>query len=88
MSEPADLRARLCAFIAKTYANNREISDETELVDSGIIDSSGIIELLLFLEDEYAIAIPDEMLTPDNFCTVAEIARCAASIGGPNSDDG
>ncbi|MFQ5955289.1 MAG: phosphopantetheine-binding protein [Kiloniellales bacterium] len=88
MSQPTDLRPRLCAFIAETHANGREIGEETELVRSGIVESYGIVDLLLFIEEEYGIAIPDEMLTPDNFRTVADIARCVDAVRDAEPDDG
>ncbi len=80
MSWPTDLRARLCAFIAETHANGRKIGEDTELVRSGIVESYGFVDLLMFIEAEYGIAIPDEMLTPDNLRTVADIARCVDAL--------
>ncbi len=88
MSEPPELRSRLCAFIAESHANGREIGDETELVRSGIVESYGMVEVLFFLEEEFGVDIPDEMLTPDNFRTVADIARCVGSVGAARPDDG
>ncbi len=88
MSEPPELRSRLRAFIAETHANGQEIGDETELVRSGIVESYGIVEVLLFLEEEFGVDIPDEMLTPDDFRSVADIARCVGTVRAARSDDG
>lgn len=88
MSEPPEIRARLRAFIAETHANGREIGDDTELVRSGIVESYGIVEVLFFLEEEFGVDVPDEMLTPDNFRSVAAIARCVGSLGDAEPDDG
>ena len=88
MSWPTDLRARLCAFIAETHANGRKIGEDTELVRSGIVESYGFVDLLLFIEEEYHVAIPDEMLMPDNFRTVADIARCVDAVRNAEPDDG
>jgi len=87
MSEPPELRSRLRAFIAETHANGQKIGDQTELVRSGIVESYGIVEVLFFLEEEFGVNIPDEMLTPDNFRTVADIARCVGSLCAMRSDD-
>lgn len=88
MSEPPELRSRLCAFIAESHANGQEIGDETELVRSGIVESYGMVEVLFFLEKEFGVDIPDEMLTPDNFRTVADIARCVGSLREAKPNDG
>ncbi len=80
MHQLTDLRPRLCAFIAETHANGRVIGEETELVRSGIVESYGIVDLLLFIEEEYGIVIPDESLIPDNFRTVVDIARCVDRV--------
>ena len=88
MSEPPELRSRLRAFIAETHANGQEIGDETELVRSGIVESYGLVEVLFFLEEEFGVDIPDEMLTPENFRTVADIARCVESLRAAKPDDG
>lgn len=49
------------------------ISDDEPLIESGIIDSLGIMKLIGFLEEEAAIQITDEELIPENFATVAAI---------------
>ena len=82
------MRSRLCSFIAESHANGQEIGDETELVRSGIVESYGMVEVLFFLEEEFGVDIPDEMLTPDNFRTVADIARCVGSLREAKPNDG
>jgi acyl carrier protein len=49
------------------------LSDGDPLIESGIIDSLGIMKLIGFLEDKVSIQISDEELTPENFATVAAI---------------
>ena len=43
------------------------------LIDSGIIDSTGVLELVGFLEDKYAIRINDDELVPENLDSVDNI---------------
>jgi len=50
------------------------LSDTDPLIESGIIDSLGIMKLIGFLEDKVSIQITDEELTPENFSTIAAIA--------------
>jgi len=49
------------------------LSDDDQLVESGIIDSLGVMTLLSFLEEQFSIKIPDQELTPENFATLATI---------------
>lgn len=55
----------------KKHAN---LSDTDSLIDSGIIDSLGIMKLIGFLEDKISIQITDDELIPENFSTVDAIA--------------
>lgn len=50
------------------------LGDTDPLIDSGIIDSLGIMKLIGFLEDKMAIQITDEELTPENFSTIESIS--------------
>jgi acyl carrier protein len=43
------------------------------LIDSGIIDSTGVLELVGFLEERYGIRIEDEELLPENLDSIDNI---------------
>ncbi len=45
-------------------------SDSLSLLDSGIMDSIGVMELVSFLEGEMEITVPDSDLIPDNLDSV------------------
>ena len=50
-----------------------EITEEDDLLGSGIIDSLGMMRLILFLEKEFDVSIPPEDMTIENFMTVSHI---------------
>jgi acyl carrier protein len=52
---------------------DKPLEDNEQLVESGFIDSLGLISLLSFLEEEFSIQIPSEDLIPENFATVSTI---------------
>jgi|SRR3954462_756038 acyl carrier protein len=54
------------------------LSDTTSFLDTGLIDSTGVLELVLFLESTFGIEVPDEDVVPDN---LDSIARLCAYIG-------
>jgi acyl carrier protein len=49
------------------------LGDSDSLIRSGILDSTGIHELVLFIEEEFDIAIAPEEMTPANFDSVAAV---------------
>ncbi|MBX3727253.1 MAG: acyl carrier protein [Xanthomonadales bacterium] len=49
------------------------LADDTSLVRGGLVDSTGILELIMFLETTLGIKVPPEDMTPDNFDTVLAI---------------
>ena len=51
------------------------LRDDESFLDSGIIDSTGVLELVGFLETRYGIAIADHELIPDNLDSVSKVAR-------------
>jgi len=49
------------------------LADETPLLDSGILDSLGLLRLVVFLEEQFGITMDDADLLPENFATVNSI---------------
>lgn len=72
----ADIRAYLSEYFM--LPPSQELTSDTSLLDSGIIDSTGASELVAFLEARYGLEILDEEFVPEN---LDSIARIAAFIG-------
>lgn len=51
-----------------------ELDDNDQLVESGIIDSLGVMTLLSFLEEKFSIQIQGGDLIPENFASISKIA--------------
>ena len=58
-------------FRYKTDTN--EISIDKSLLDSGLIDSAGILELVTFIESQFNVEVTDEDIIPDHFETINHI---------------
>lgn len=57
------------------FGDAAALQDDVSLLDRGIIDSTGVLELIMFLEDTYKIKIgPDEMV-PGNFDSVNKVVQ-------------
>jgi len=59
--------------------------DETRLLDSvslleeGIVDSTGVLELVMFVEETFGLSVEDEEIIPENFDSVERLARYVRS---------
>ena len=47
--------------------NGKKLEDATPLLESGIIDSLGMMKLVVFLENKFSIQVTDQELQPENF---------------------
>ncbi len=54
--------------------DDTEVTSDTRLISSGIVDSFSMVSLKLFLERKFKISIPDGKATPEAFDTVSSIA--------------
>jgi acyl carrier protein len=52
-----------------------DIAAEASFLEQGVLDSTGVLELVTFLEDAFGIDVLDEELLPDNLDSVARIVR-------------
>jgi len=57
------------------FGNDDGLQDETSFLDEGIIDSTGILELVDFLESEFSIEIDDEELIPENLDSLKNLSQ-------------
>lgn len=57
------------------FREDREtISDDESLLEAGLIDSTGILELVAFLESDFGLDIVDADIIPDNLDSIDRIA--------------
>jgi len=72
------LKSELASFIEKNLVGEDRrvaITDSTPLIEDGIIDSMGLMQIVAFLEERAGVRVPDDEVSPDNFETVAAIER-------------
>jgi acyl carrier protein len=55
------------------FGDDQGLDEDTSFLENGIIDSTGILELVLFLDEEFSIEIADEELIPENLDTINRI---------------
>ena len=63
-------------FITENFyvADKDALTDDASLLDRGIIDSTGVLEVVAFLESEFGITVDDSELLPENLDAIGRIA--------------
>lgn len=73
----ANDREKLRAFVATNYyvPNGGALDEGTSFLQHGILDSTGVIELVTYVESEFGIVVDDEELVPANFDSIAAVSE-------------
>jgi acyl carrier protein len=71
-----ELKNKIKSFIIDNFlfGNANGLSDDTSFLEEGIIDSTGVLELITFLEEEFSISVEDEELIPENLDSINNVA--------------
>ena len=71
-----DLEKTVREFIIKNFIfeDDGSLTAETSFLDNGIIDSTGVLELIAFVEETYWIKVDDHEIAPENFDSIRNIA--------------
>ena len=72
-----DIRTQVHEFIQRNFLfdDKKTLADDQSLLGSGVVDSTGILELISFLEDTCRVKFDDSELVADNFDSVNKIAQ-------------
>jgi acyl carrier protein len=74
----ADILGSVRTFIEENFLFREDISglaDDESLLESGVMDSTGILELVAFLETVFSIQMADAEIIPENLDSIAAIAN-------------
>ncbi|HET9109462.1 MAG TPA: acyl carrier protein [Ktedonobacterales bacterium] len=72
------IRQQIHEYVAMNFlfdGSSTPLDDNRPLVEDAILDQTGVLELVLFIEETYGIQVDDADLTPDNFESVNTIAN-------------
>ena len=72
MSIKDDIRG----FVVDTFLFGEDdgLQDDSSFLEEGIVDSTGIMQLVAYLQEQYRVAIEDEELIPDNLDSIGRVA--------------
>lgn len=71
-----DIKQQVRAFITSNFyiADPSTLADDASLLDQGIIDSTGVLEIIMFLEDTFGFKVSDSEMVPENLDSIENIA--------------
>jgi acyl carrier protein len=89
----ADVAERIEHYVRTQFrvsAKDQRFSRSLPLFEAGYVDSVGVVELLNFIEEHFAVNLPDEILMSDEFSTIDGIATaiCRYREAGPAGETG
>jgi acyl carrier protein len=78
------IKEKVRSFVVENFLFGTEngLEEDTSFLEDGIVDSTGILELVDFLEKEYGLRVEDEELTPENLDSISNIAVYVAGKMG------
>jgi acyl carrier protein len=68
-----DVKKQIQQYIAENFLfsnNGFNLSDDASFLDEGVIDSTGTLELVTFVEETFHITVADDEIVPENFDSV------------------
>ena len=78
----ADTERKVRKFIEENFLfreDRADIDDQESLIDAGLIDSTGVLELVAFLEGEFSLRMADAEIVPENLDSLRAIVRFVES---------
>ena len=69
-------RQKIRDYILRNYLfsdDQSALEDDVSLMETGLIDSTGVLEIIMFLEDEFGVGVQDEEMVPENLDSVSRI---------------
>jgi acyl carrier protein len=79
LDEKKHIEEKVRKFINHTFLRGREanpgLENDTSFLEKGIVDSTGVLELVTFLEETFNIKVEDEELVPENLDSVSNLVK-------------
>jgi len=70
------MRDTIRLFILQNYLftdDQSALNDDTSFLESGVVDSTGMMEVIFFLEETWGIKVEDEEMVPENLDSVTNL---------------
>jgi acyl carrier protein len=77
MNATNNVRTQLRQFVVDNFlfGQDDDLKDGVSFMESGIVDSTGVLELVGFVEETWGIAFQDEELVPENLDSIDNLSK-------------
>ena len=72
-----EVRDKIRSYIVENFlfGDDKGLEDSTSFLESGIVDSTGILELISFLEESFTMKVHDDELVPENLDSITNLLK-------------
>ena len=75
-SEVVLIQEKIRNYIVENFLfGSDDLRDEDSFLEHGVVDSTGVLELVLFAEETFGITVDEEEVLPENFDSITSLAR-------------
>ncbi len=82
-----EIKQKIAEYVRDTFLKGRTeraLHDDDSLMDNELLDSTGVLELVLFIEQTFDVRVEDEEIVPDNLDSVNSLVRFVRrKLGAP-----
>ncbi len=78
MKSESEIRAAIHAFFVDNFLMGDAtlaVRDDESLLEAGIVDSTGMLEMVMFLEQHFGLKVEDRELLPENLDSLARLVQ-------------
>lgn len=83
-----ELKEQIRGYIVENMLfgdDSNQFRDDTSFLEEGIVDSTGVVELVMFVEERYGLTVRSDEIVPENFDSVASLAAYVSGKTGLDS---
>ena len=75
-----ELKSQIRQFVTSNFyvADPKALENGTSLLEAGIIDSTGVLEVIMFIETTFGVTVEDSEMLPENLDSIERIAAFVA----------
>lgn len=79
-----DIKEQVRTFVTSNFyvADPTALEDSASLLDQGIIDSTGVLEVIFFIEETFGIKVEDSEMLPENLDSIEQITSFVSKKKG------
>jgi acyl carrier protein len=78
MKSESEIRTAICEFFVENFLMGEgtlAVRDDESLLEAGIIDSTGMLEMVMFLEQHFGLKVEDRELVPENLDSLSNLVQ-------------